>query len=152
MARGNDRRQIDEEKEEKDKDKEVGVSDEALELVDEDEDDRHRDDRRDGNECERDAGALKDGEIEEHVRELDEWIARRDRRAARAAAAGEDEVTQNRDVVVRANRSVAPRAMAGRKDDRFVTRIAMDDDVEKAADHRADGEGVEGEEDGEFKC
>ena len=85
-------------------------------------------------------GALKDREIEERVRQLDQRIARADRLAAGAAAAEQPEIAEDRDVVVRPDLRVAVRAVARRKDDRFFARIAMDDDVEKAADDRAERE------------
>jgi hypothetical protein len=38
------------------------------------------------------------------------------------------------------------RTMTARKDDRFFTRVTMDDDVQEAPDDGTDSEGVEGEE------
>ena len=113
--------------------------------VDVDERDGHRDDCRDDDEYDRRSGAQIDSEVEKRVRKLDERIAPGDARTARAATSAQQRETDHGNVVVPADRGIAPRAMTARKDDRFFARIPMDDDVEKTADDRADGKGVKAE-------
>ena len=71
---------------------------------------------------------------------LDDGVPRRDRAAAVAASAAQQEPGQDRHVVPRPDRCPAVRAAAAAEDDRFADRDAVGDDVEKTAEHRPDDE------------
>ena len=60
---------------------------------------------------------------------LDERVARRDRLAAAAAVAAQQQPGEDRDVVVRPHRRVASGAVRGRRDDRLVPGQTVDHDV-----------------------
>src|SRR5205085_9347072 len=104
----------------------------------------HGDDYRHEHEDDRRTGAQKNREVEQRVGQLHQYLPRGDRRVTRAAARAQDQKAEDRKVVIPADRRIAVRTMASRKNDRFAARITMDDDVEETADDRAESERVEG--------
>src|SRR5207253_11058863 len=70
----------------------------------------------------------------------------RNRLPATAAARAQQEKTEDGNVVEPSDGCAARGAMASRKDDRLFARIAIDHDVEEAANNRAEGKGIEGQE------
>lgn len=64
-----------------------------------------------------------------------------DRPLAGTAFPAQDEVAENRDIVVKGYLEVAFRAVGGREDDRLVAGKPADADIKEGADHGAEDEG-----------
>ena len=85
-----------------------------------------------------------DRRVERAGRQLDERVARRDRRAAVVALAAQREPRDDGDVVGRAQLRAAARAARARMAQRLAPRQAVDDDVEERSDDQA-ADGGEGD-------
>src|SRR3972149_4308178 len=68
-----------------------------------------------------------------HHQELHGWIAERDSRPAEPATAQQEQIAQDRDVVIGGDRFPAGGTSRGREDDGAISRQAIDQDVDKAS-------------------
>ncbi len=101
-------------------------------------DDRNDNQARDESEKEEitpgDAILNKQNQRKKRSRPLDERVLDRNGLMTEAASASQEEVTEDRNIVIKPDGMVTVRAVGPREDNRFISRQPTDADVQKAAD------------------